>query len=169
MNDWILLLIPPLLYAVYKIARGYPVYVPLPIGTIRRMLELAKVKPTDTVFDLGSGDGRVVITASKEFGAKVVGVEKNKILAGVSEWRVKRNKLVDKVKIVNQDLFDCDMSKATVVAVYLTQKFNNMLRPKLEKELKHGTRIVSAAHVFKGWKEIEKIRTGHFYTYLYEM
>jgi len=169
MNNWILLLIPPLIYLMYKIITGYPIYIPLPKETIRKILKLARVTEKDIVYDLGSGDGRVVLLAAKDFGARAIGIEKNKLLAKISEWKVKRSKLMEKIKIVNKDFFDCDISNATVVVVYLTQKLNDELKPKLERELKEGTRIVSASHIFKGWKPVKRIKTGHFYSYLYKI
>jgi len=168
MNEWILIFVLPLVYLMYKLISGYPIYIPLPGGTIRKILKLASISKKDLVYDLGSGDGRVVILAAKEFGAEAVGIEKNRLLARISEWRIRRAGL-KRVKVINKDFFDCRISNADVVVVYLTQKLNDRLKPKLEKELRKGTRIVSASHVFKGWKPVKRIKTGHFYSYLYKV
>lgn len=169
MNEWILAFIPILLYFLCKIISGQAIYIPLPKETVRKILKLANVKESETVYDLGSGDGIVVLLAAKEFKAKAVGIEKNKLLARISRWRVKRAGLEKKVKILEKDFFDCKLSDADVVIVYLTQKLNDRLKPKLEKELKKGTRIVSASHIFKGWKLVKQAKTGHFYSYLYKI
>jgi len=167
MNSWILLALPVLIYLMYKIVRGYPIYIPLPRKTIIKIFDLASVCPKDLVYDLGSGDGRALIIASRDFGARAVGIEKNFFLAKFSAWRIKKLKLEDKVKVINKNFFDCDLSDASVVLVYLTQKINDLLEPKLKKELRKGTRVVSASHKFKGLKPVKKIKTGHFFSYLY--
>jgi ubiquinone/menaquinone biosynthesis C-methylase UbiE len=122
------------------------VYIPTPQAVVDAMLDVAGVKSTDIVYDLGSGDGRIVITAAKKFGARGVGIEidpalvkkaaENAVAAGVS----------DRVRFVNQNLFTSDIGEATVVTLYLLQSLNERLRPKLVRELKPGTRVVS--HVF---------------------
>jgi len=147
--------------------RGEAIFVPLPRNTIRKMLKEAKVSSKDLVFDLGCGDGRVVIIAAKEFGAKAVGIEKSGILSKICEWRIKKERLEKKVKIINGDFFRQDLRRATVVFAYLSKKINKKLEPKLKKELKRGTRIVSASHEFKSFKLVKKFKTGHFYSYLY--
>ncbi len=169
MNEWVLAFIPFLLYFLYKIVSGQAIYIPLPKATVRKILKLAKVKKGELVYDLGSGDGGVVLLAAKEFGAKAVGIEKNKLLVKISRWRVKRAGLENRIKILEKDFFDCNLSKADVIIAYLTQKLNDELKPKLEKELRKGARVVSASHVFKGWKPVKKAKTGHFYSYLYIM
>jgi len=169
MNEWVLAFIPFLLYFLYKIVSGQAIYIPLPKETVRKILKLAEVKKGELVYDLGSGDGGVVLLAAKEFGARAVGIEKNKLLVKISRWRVKRTGLERRVKILEKDFFDCNLAGADVVVVYLTQKMNDELKPKLEKELRRGTRVVSASHIFKGWNPVKRIKTGHFYSYLYRM
>jgi predicted RNA methylase len=169
MNEWVLAFIPFLLYFLYKIVSGQAIYIPLPKETVRKILKLAEVKKGELVYDLGSGDGGVVLLAAKEFGARAVGIEKNKLLVKISRWRVKRTGLERRVKILEKDFFDCNLAGADVIVAYLTQKMNDELKPKLEKELRRGTRVVSASHVFKGWKPVKRVKTGHFYSYLYRM
>jgi predicted RNA methylase len=147
--------------------RNEAIFIPLPKNTIKKMLKEAKVSSKDIVYDLGCGDGRVLIIAAKEFGARAIGIEKSWALSKISEWRVKKEKLEDKVKIINEDFFKINLSKATVIFAYLSKKINKKLEPKLKKELKKGTKVLSASHEFKGLKLVKKFKTGHFYSYLY--
>jgi predicted RNA methylase len=147
--------------------RNEAIFIPLPKNTIRKMLKEAKVSSKDIVYDLGCGDGRVLIIAAKEFGARAIGIEKSWILAKISEWRVKKEKLEDKVEVINKDFFKVNLSNATVIFAYLSKKINKKLEPKLKKELKKGTKVLSASHEFKGLKLVKKFKTGHFYSYLY--
>jgi len=110
------------------------------------MLELAQVKPSDTVYDLGSGDGRIVITAAKKYGARGVGIEIDPALVRKARDNAVAAGVSDRVRFVNQNLFATDLRPATVVTLYLLQSINERLRPKLVRELKPGSRIVS--HVF---------------------
>jgi cyclopropane fatty-acyl-phospholipid synthase-like methyltransferase len=157
------------LYMWVKLFFAEAVFIPLSMSTIRKMLKLARLKKTDVLYDLGAGDGRVIITAAKEYGCKAVGIERSKLVAALCRWNVKRAGLQDRVKVIEKNYFDVNLGRATVVTAYLSQKQNNLLLPKLKKELKKGTRIVSASHTFPGLKEIRKIRTGHFYSYLYKI
>ena len=169
MNALLIFLLFFFLYMLAKLVLGEALYIPLPLSTIRKMLKLAKVRKNDLLYDLGAGDGRVVITAAKEFGCKAVGIERSALLAAICRWRVKKEGLQDKVKIVEKSYFDVDLRKATVITAYLSKKQNKLLVPKLKKELKKGTRVVSASHVFPGLREVKRIKTGHFYTYLYKI
>lgn len=111
--------------------------------TARTMCRLAKVGKNDIVYDLGSGDGTALIVAAKEFGAKGVGIEIDPLRAFISTLLLYRNKVADKVQIKKKNFFDEDISKASVVFVYLVPRVLNKLLPKFKKELKRGTRIVS--------------------------
>ena len=155
------------LWMLVKLLRHEAIFIPLPRDTIRQMLKLAKVRSSDVLYDLGAGDGRVAIIAAKEFGCNAVGIEKDRILY----WLARRNAagLGKRVRIIRGDFFKQDISDASVVAIYLSGKLNEQLKAKLKRELKKGTRIVSASHVFKGWKEVGRVKTGHFYTYLYKI
>lgn len=149
--------------------RGEAIYFPLPKNTIRKMLKLARVNKNDIVYDLGSGDGRVLIIAAKEFGVKkAVGIERSLILYWISKFLVKLNKLEDRVKIIRNDFFKENISEATVITLYLNWKPMRKLEEKILKECKN-VRIVSAAHRFPNLKPKKKIKTGHFYCYLYEV
>ena len=122
------------------------VYVPTPQATVEAMLELAKVGADDVVYDLGSGDGRIVITAAKKYGARGVGIEIDPALVKQANEHAAAAGVSDRVRFVAQNLFTTDISEATVVTLYLLQSINERLRPKLVRELRPGTRVVS--HVF---------------------
>jgi len=109
----------------------------------RIQCKLAKIKKGDVVYDLGSGDGTALITATKEFGAKGFGVEIDPLRFWISKIRILFNGLSGKLKIVRKNFFDVDVSNATVVIMYLIPKTLNRLKPKLLKELKPGTRIIT--------------------------
>jgi SAM-dependent methyltransferase len=126
-------------------------YVPTPQEIVDKMLELAKVTPDDVVYDLGSGDGRIVITAAQKFGAHAVGVEINPDLYRQSSDRIKELGLGDRARIVCEDMFDVSLSHATVVTLYLLTSFNEKLRPQLERQLHSGARIVCHDYHIPGW------------------
>jgi protein-L-isoaspartate O-methyltransferase len=147
-------------------------YVSSPQPIVVKMLEIAGLKSGETLFDLGCGDGRIVATAAKEFGAKAVGVELSPALAKRAREAVESLGLQQQVKIIEGDMMAVDLSGADVVALYLLTEANEQLRPKLEKELKPGARVVSLEFRIKGWKpaRVEKVEAHrHPYTiYLYQ-
>lgn len=122
------------------------------------MLALAQVRSGDVVYDLGSGDGRIAITAAAKYGAQAVGVEIDPAMAKQAAVNAAAAGVADRVRFVNQDLFTADISKATVVTLYLLQSLNERLRPKLVRELKPGSRVVS--HVFNMGPEWPPERTA---------
>jgi protein-L-isoaspartate O-methyltransferase len=122
------------------------IYVPTPQPVVETMLELAGVKSTDTVYDLGSGDGRIVITAAKKYGARGVGIELDPALVKKARENAAAAGVASKVQFLTQDLFKTDLRPASVVTLYLLQSINERLRPKLVRELRPGARVVS--HVF---------------------
>lgn len=146
-------------------------YVPSPQNVVDEMLRAAKVKVGDTVYDLGSGDGRVVITAAQKFGAKAVGIEISPKEAKLSREKIAQAKLEDRVTIVEADALTADLSQADVVTLYFLTSSNDLLRPHLEKSLKPGARVVSHDYPIRGWKEtrVEKVeaykRVHHLYVY----
>lgn len=127
-------------------------YVSTPHTVIYAMLDLAKVNQNDVVYDLGSGDGRIVITAAKSAGARGTGVELRPELVQRSRENAKRAGVDDRVRFLQQDIFQTDLSEATVVMLYLLPEINIKLRPKLLRELKPGTRIVSHSFDMGLWK-----------------
>ena len=118
-------------------------FVPTPRAAVRKMLKLASVKPSDVVYDLGCGDGRMVITAAKRYGVRGVGIDIDPERIRQSRKNARKAGVEHLVSFRNEDLFDADISEATVVTLYLLHTLNLKLRPKLWKELKPGARIVS--------------------------
>ena len=121
------------------------IYVPTPQEVVDAMLDVAQVKSTDVIYDLGSGDGRIPITAAQKYGARGVGIDINPERIKEANDNLKKANVGDKVKFLTADLFETNVSEATVVTLYLLQSLNEKLRPKLFKELKPGTRVVSHA------------------------
>src|SRR6187397_2763573 len=121
------------------------IFVPTPQEVVDAMLKLAKVTKNDVVYDLGSGDGRIPITAAKTYGARGVGIDIDPQRIKEATENLKNSGVGDRVKFLNQDLFTTDISEATVVTLYLLPSLNLKLMPKLNKELKPGTRVVSHA------------------------
>jgi cyclopropane fatty-acyl-phospholipid synthase-like methyltransferase len=119
------------------------IFVPTPAEVVTAMLKLANVSAKDVVYDLGCGDGMIVTAAAKEFGAHAVGIDINPVRVKEANDRVAKAGVTDKVKILNEDLFEANIGQASVVTLYLLQTLNVKLIPKLNKELKAGTRIVS--------------------------
>ena len=134
-------------------------YVPTPRHVARKMLELAKVGPDDVVYDLGSGDGRIPIMAVEEFGAKkAVGVEIRNDLCQIAREEVRKKGLEDKVEIINADALEVPLNDATVVTMFLLPDLMGLLRPKLERELRPGARIVSHEYVMAKWRPVKVLR-----------
>ena len=130
-------------------------FVATPTSVVRKMLILAELKPGEVLYDLGSGDGRAVIMAAKDFGAKSVGVELRDDLAKRALSSIQELALNDKPEIMQKDIFDIDLSSADVVFLYLTTSANEKVKPKLEAELKTGTRVVSHDYEILGWKPLK--------------
>ncbi len=125
------------------------VYVPTPKDIVRRMLRLARVRRGETVFDLGAGDGRILIEAVRGFGAKAVGVEIDPDrLARIHERLTATG---TKAEVIQKDFMKADLSSADIIAVYLSPSVNAKLAPKLRMELKKGARVVSLDYVLPGW------------------
>ena len=126
-------------------------YVPSPQSVVADMLKVAEVGPSDFVIDLGSGDGRIVLTAAKVFGAQGFGVEIKDELVRKSNEAARREGLAERVKFIKQDLFKTDISQATVLTMYLLPDTVNLLKDKFLAELKPGTRIISHDYPLTGW------------------
>jgi predicted RNA methylase len=119
------------------------------------MLILADLKPGEVLYDLGSGDGRAVIMAAKDFGATSVGVELRDDLAKRALDSIQKLELEGKTNILQMDIFTVNLSSANVVFLYLTTSANEKIKPKLETELKPGTRVVSHDYEILGWKPLK--------------
>ena len=147
-------------------------YVASPVRVVDLMLDIAKVKPGETVIDLGSGDGRILVAAVEKYKAKAIGVEISPKLVAQARERIERNGLSEQAKVIQGDILQADLSGADVVTMYLESKTNADLRPRLEKFLKPGARVVSHDYAIQGWKptRVERLdgRQGHV-IYLYEI
>jgi SAM-dependent methyltransferase len=133
-------------------------YVPTPNNVVEAMLRLANVGKNDVVYDLGCGDGRIVITAALKYGARGVGVDIDPRRIKESNENARKAGVTDRVKFLQQDLFKINLSEATVVTLYLLPEMNLRLRPKLLRELKPGARIVSHAFDLGDWKPKRVVR-----------
>ena len=127
-------------------------FVASPPQIIGAMLQLAGVKNTDTVYDLGCGDGRIVIFAAKQYGARGVGIDLNPVRIDEARANARSAGVTDRVSFEVNDLFDADISGASVVALYLLPEANLRLRDRLLRELKPGTRVVSHSFAMGDWK-----------------
>jgi SAM-dependent methyltransferase len=118
---------------------------------IDKMLEMARVKPGDLVYDIGSGDGAIIIRAAKQYGVRGVGIEIDEDLVLKARSNAFREKVEHLVEFRAQDAFTVDISPATVVTLYMLPEFNAKLRPILDRQLKPGTRVVSHDYPIEGW------------------
>jgi hypothetical protein len=135
--------------------QGDVVYVPTPQVAVDEMLKMAKVGPSDYLIDLGSGDGRIVITAAKKHGARGFGVDLDTYLLKVANGNAQKEGVADRAQFFEQNLFETDLSKATVVSTYLLPEMNEKLRPKL-LALKPGTRVVAHDYDMGEWAPDEQ-------------
>ena len=132
---------------------NHPVWEPTPPAIVREMLELAKVRPGDIVYDLGCGDARILITAVREYGAeKAVGYELNPYLYEQCLQKIYRKNLQNRITVIEDDLIYADISEASVITLFLSMKANECLDLKLAKEAKPSTRIVSYFHPMLDWQ-----------------
>jgi protein-L-isoaspartate O-methyltransferase len=148
-------------------------YIPTPEAIVLRMLQAAHVGPNDTVFDLGAGDGRVVIMAVQKFGARAVGVEIMPDLCRKATQRIQALGIADKAKMLEDSALRVDLSPATVVTMFFLTTSNERLKPHLEKHLKAGARVVSNEFPIKGWRptEVVHVKQGamNHSIYVYEI
>ena len=127
------------------------IWVPTPQSLVERMLQMANTKPTDYVVDLGSGDGRTVITAAKKFGARALGVEFNPDMVALAKRAAEKEGVADKAQFIQGDIFQTDFSKANVLTLYLLPSLNVKLRPTI-LNMRPGTRVVSHAFTMDDWQ-----------------
>jgi len=126
-------------------------FVPTPLEVVDRMLEMAEVRKEDVVYDLGSGDGRIVIRAAKKYGARGVGIEMDPELVEISRAKAEEEDVSHLVEFRVEDALKTDVSPATVVTLYMLPWFNTQLRPMLQKRLKPGARVVAHDYGIEGW------------------
>lgn len=148
-------------------------YVASPQPVVEKMLEAGRLKAGETVYDLGCGDGRILITAVEKFKAKAVGVELAENLARIARENIHRRNFDEMAKVIQANMLDVDLSPADVVTIYLMSASNEVLRPQLEKQLRPGARVVSHGFEVKGWKaaRIESVDVAgrSRLIYVYEM
>ncbi len=147
-------------------------FIPTPFNVVRKMLEVSGLKQGEVLYDLGSGDGRIVLMAAKEFGANSYGVEHKFSL--IEESRIKAEELgiSDNVQFIQDNIFNPHLGDADVVTIYLTIRSNERIRPKLERELKVGARVVSHNFPIIKWKpnkisriiDANQVHTLYLYT-----
>lgn len=159
---------PALAQTVAPSRRPDVIYVPTPEPVVEAMLQVANVTKNDVVYDLGCGDGRIPVTAARKYGARGVCFDIDPERIKEANANVARNNVGNLVKVVQADLFEQDLSGATVVTLYLLPSLNVKLMPKLMKELKPGTRIVSHAFDMGDWKPEKELdvdgRKVYFWT-----
>ena len=134
------------------------IFVPTPEETVKEMLRLARLKPGDVLYDLGSGDGRIPIAAAKDYGVRAVGIEIDPKLVAEAEEAARAAGVAERVAFRQEDLFRADFREATVVTLYLSDRLNVLLRPKLLRELRPGTRIISHDFRMGVWKPEQTVR-----------
>ena len=145
-------------------------FVASPARVVDRMLSLASIRPGETVYDLGCGDGRILIAAVKNYKAKAVGVEISPKLVAQAQERIRKEGVTSDARVVEGDLLETDLTGADVVVIYLATSLNQELRPRMEKFLRPGARVVSHDYAVPGWKpsRIEE-SDGKHRIYVYEM
>lgn len=148
--------------------RGDVPFVPTQEECVAEMLKMAEVTAQDIVYDLGCGDGRIVVAAAKR-GARAVGIDINPVRIKESNENAKKAQVTDKVKFIQQNLFQADISEATVLTLYLLPEVNLRLRPKLLQELRPGTRIVSHDFHMGKWKADKSFQKGYYFDIYYWM
>jgi len=127
-------------------------FVQTPVEVAKKMLDISQIRSGEVLYDLGCGDGRLIILAAKELGARATGIELREDLIERARTEIKRLNLEGKVNVIQGNFFDVPISDADVVTLYLTSSANERLRPKLEAELKPGARVVSHDFKVPGWK-----------------
>jgi 23S rRNA G2445 N2-methylase RlmL len=144
------------------------IYVPTPPDVVEEMLKIADVKKGDVLYDLGSGDGRIAVTAAKRYGIRAVGIDIDPERIREANENAKKAGVTNLVRFRQEDLFKADFREATVVTLYLLPDLNVKLRPRLWSELKPGTRVVSHQFDMGDWKPEKEVelngRTVYFWT-----
>ena len=141
------------------------IYYPTPSDTVSVMLRLANIKQGDVLYDIGSGDGRIPITAAQKYKIRAVGIEIDPRMVWVAEERARASGVTNSVRFINADMFRTDISEATIVTLYLSRKLNLLLRPKLLRELRPGTRIISHDFDMGDWTPEQKVRVPWYKGY----
>jgi ubiquinone/menaquinone biosynthesis C-methylase UbiE len=143
-------------------------FIPTSFEDINGFFDLAPLSPEDVVYDLGSGDGRLLFAALEKGAGRVVGVEINPVPISIAQDLARQKGLEDRVKFLQADFMEVDLAEATVVLCYLFTSATTALKPKFERELKTGTRVVTESFAVPGWNpaKISGIRLRYFYLYV---
>jgi predicted RNA methylase len=171
MDFWIILIALEFFFAGFMIwiawssIFGAP-WIPTPKNKARSMLELAEVGQEDTVYDIGSGDGRIIIMAASEFGARSFGIEMDPLRVLWSRVSIRRKGLSQMVEVLRENFFKSSIEEATVITVYQGVGVNKKLREKFSKELKPGTRVVSYRFRFQGWTPVKTNEEASSFLYV---
>jgi precorrin-6B methylase 2 len=160
----IVLVIATLTWLIYPSFIG-AVYVPTPMKNVHRMLEIAKVGPNDILYDMGSGDGRIIITAAIDYGARAIGIEADPIRVAYTRWKIARKNLQDRVKVIRKNFYNVKLTDATIITVYQGTEINKKLAKKFEGELAPGSRVVSYFFRFEEWTPISVDEKNEVYLY----
>ena len=156
--------------AACRIVPGRDVrYEPTPTAVVRQMLTLAGVGPTDVVFDLGSGDGRIPIMAAKEFGARGVGIDIDPVMVERARQNAHAAGVADRVEFRLGDMYDANLAGATVVTLFLHPEPNRKLRPKLRRELQPGARVVSYMWNMGDWTPDDSLKVNRHRVFLWRI
>ena len=153
-----------LVWVMWPIIIG-AIFIPTPRKIVEKMLKIAEVKEDDILYDLGSGDGRILIEAAEKYKVKTIGVEADPLRVFWSRARIRSREMHDRVKVIWGNFLKSDLSGATVVTVYQGKGINRKLVKKLEKELKPGARVVSYIFSFDGWEPIKKESDSKIFLY----
>lgn len=145
------------------------IYVPTPQEVVDAMLKLGEVHSGDVLYDLGCGDGRIVVTAAKQFGIRAVGIDINPERIAEAKQNAQQNGVTNRVTFRNEDLFEADIKEASVVTLYLLTSLNLKLRLKLWHDLKPGTRIVSHSFDMGDWKPEKQMEVAGHTIYLWRV
>ena len=171
MVDWVLILAIEICIVIFVTwiawsgVVGAP-WIPTPEKRVRSMLEMAGVSSEDILYDLGSGDGRIIVMAGKEFGATSIGIEVDPLRLIWSRFAIRRNNLSSKVRVIRGNFFNISLANATVVSLYQGYIINKKIRDKLAKELRPGTRVVSYRFVLDGWTPVKTDEKESIYLYI---
>jgi tRNA A58 N-methylase Trm61 len=153
-----------IIWLIYPLYTG-AVFLPTPMKNVTRMLAMANLSPDDILYDMGSGDGRIIITAAERYGSRAVGIELDPIRAAYARWRISRKRLNDKVRVERRNFYSADIGEATVVTVYQGAEINRKLEEKFLKELKPGSRVVTYTFRFNKLKPVTMDHNLQVYLY----
>ena len=140
-------------------------WIPTPKDVVRKMLSFADVGPQDTLIDMGSGDGRIILLAAQEFGASAFGIEADPLRVLITRIRIRLKGLEDQVEVIWGNFFKSDLSAASVVTIYQTTEINKKLKQQLEEQLHPGTRVVTYSFIFEGWEPVKVDESTKLYLY----